>query len=424
MISVTTGASGGGNQSLFYPHAVDSRAAAGCYASVSSTSNQPGILFTAFEPSGDRLAAPVISHLRTQLPEVPVYAWGGERMEAAGARLLENTCRESDMLVPALSVIREHLAVRRRIADFLKTTDILLHVPVDAPAANFPICRLSRKKGCTIVHLVAPQLWAWAEGRIRKLRRLTDLVLCLLPFEEQWFKERGVPAVYIGHPLFESTPEQDGRPVALPRGGPRLALLPGSRPAEIRNNFPLMVRSFLELRIRHRGLTAVAVAADEAVAQRLADMAKDTPDDLVIVTDSLEHVLDWCDLALATSGTVTLQVARSGKPMIVVYRLKRGLSWLLYRTIGPFLMTSKYFALPNVLAGERIVEEFAPHFGGHSRVTKTVGRYLDDTRLGAAQSAKLREVIQPFLDRNASQSGAAEIIRMYQRHREAREAEK
>ncbi len=398
------------------PLPVDMRAQLGCDGDVPHVQSTPGILFTAFEPSGDQLAAPVIAHLRRELPETPVFAWGGSRMAEAGAELIENTCDRSAMLLPGYKVIREHLAMHQRIGGFLKRGKVSLHVPVDSPASNFPICKLARGTGCNVVHLVAPQVWAWAEHRVRRLRRLTDLVLCLLPFEEAWFKERGVPAVYIGHPLFdEPLPDLHGKLGGLPHGSPRLALLPGSRLAEVKANFPLMLRAFLDLQASHRGIAGVVVARNDLFADLIERQASESSDALAVRTNMLYETLAWCDLALVTSGTVTLQVARAARPMIVLYKVRGLHMWLLYRTLKPFLMTSKHFALPNVLAQQRVVPEFAPHFGGHGKVAKMLSRHLDDSRLGSRQVATMQQVLEPFEGRRASRHAAEEIAKVYTR---------
>lgn len=400
--------------------AVDRAGQVGCDGGVPDDAPHPGILFTVFEPSGDQLAAPVIAALKHRLPDLPVYAWGGKKMAQAGAELVEDTCDKSAMLLPGYKLIREHMAMQRRIEAFLKQRRVLLHVPVDSPAANFPICKLARRAGCTIVHLVAPQVWAWAEHRVQKLRRLTDLVLCLLPFEETWFKDRGVPAVFIGHPLFDQElPDVREKVGGLPHGSPRLALLPGSRVGEVKANFPVMLRTFLDLQARHRGMAGVVVATNDLLADLIERQAADSSDALAIRTDMLYETLAWCDLALVTSGTVTLQVARSRRPMVVLYKVRGLHMWLLYRTLKPLLMKTKHFALPNVLAGERAVPEFAPHFGGHGKVLQKVGRYLDDSRLGSQQVARMQQVLEPFEGREASKQAAEEIGKMYTRRRKA-----
>ena len=161
------------------------------------------MLFTAFEPSGDDHAAAVIAELRRREASLPIYAWGGPKMERAGAALVGRTGGNAVMGLPGPRKVAEHLAIKRDIRRWLDERLAAVHVPVDSPAANFPVCALTRRAGMRIIHLVAPQMWAWGEWRTRKLRRLTDKVLCLLPFEHDWFQQRGIAARFIGHPLFD-----------------------------------------------------------------------------------------------------------------------------------------------------------------------------------------------------------------------------
>ena len=152
------------------------------------------LLFTAFEPSGDEHASKVIAEIRRRRPKLAICAWGGPKMVKAGAVVIERTGDDAVMGVPGLAKIREHQKINVRIEDWVKKHPVNVHVPVDSPAANFPICEITKKSGSRVVHLVAPQIWAWGRWRIHKLRRLTDLVLCLLPFEEEFFAKRNVPA--------------------------------------------------------------------------------------------------------------------------------------------------------------------------------------------------------------------------------------
>ncbi len=165
-----------------------------------------GLLFTAFEPSGDCLAAPVIDTIRRREPQVPIWAFGGGRMEAAGATLIERTTDRAVMLAGIAVQARRHQRRLAALKRWLADHPLAVHVPVDSPAANWSICRLVRRQAsdASIVHLAAPQLWAWATWRVRRLRRLTDRVLCLLPFEPAWFARRGIPGVFVGHPLFDT----------------------------------------------------------------------------------------------------------------------------------------------------------------------------------------------------------------------------
>src|SRR4051812_241241 len=237
-----------------------------------SSQSEPVILFTAFEPSGDEHAAPVIAELKRRRPGLRVAAWGGAKMERAGAEIVERTGDDAVIGMPGLKKIREHGRINERVQAWLVANRPAVHVPVDSPAANFPICEMAKATGARVVHLVAPQIWAWGRWRIHKLRRLTDMVLCLLPFEEGFFQKRHVKAKFIGHPLFDDIPEGaglDAGAAKYPAGHPRLALMPGSRPAELRNSFPLLFDAFRRLRAVYPGAVGVVAATKPAVADQL-----------------------------------------------------------------------------------------------------------------------------------------------------------
>ncbi len=377
--------------------------------------SDPAILFTAFEPSGDEHAAAVIAELKERRPDRVIYAWGGREMEAAGAEIVERTGENAVMGMPGIGKILEHRRINNRIAYWIKThPEAVLHVPVDSPAANFPICRLAKRAGRRVVHLVAPQVWAWGTWRINKLRRLTDHVLCLLPFEEAWFREREVPATFIGHPLFDEPPDQavlDSAVGELPEGSPRLTLLPGSRPGEMDKNFPLLVEAFAQLRRERPSLVGVVAARDEDASARLRALADASPhgcDGLEIVSGKTEAAIRWGDAAIVVSGTVTLQVARQGTPMVIVYKSNP----LLYTLLAQWLLATEFFTLPNLIAGREIVPELVPHFGGAAPIAAQAGELLDDPAVAAAQRDALGKVVGVFTGKRAAVA-AADVIERF-----------
>jgi len=166
------------------------------------------ILFTALEPSGDAHAAPVIARLRAEYPDIEPVAWGGPKMEAAGATMLGRTADDGVMGIKGVSRALEVRALHNTIVEWASKNPVAVHMPVDSPSANYPLCARLKPMGVKIVNLVAPQLWAWAPWRIKKVRRLSDVLLCLLPFEEQWFRVRGVTAKFVGHPLLSKSLEE------------------------------------------------------------------------------------------------------------------------------------------------------------------------------------------------------------------------
>lgn len=391
----------------------------------------PAILFTGFEPSGDDHASAVIAVLRARYPDLKMSAWGGKKMEAAGAQIVEYTGQSAVMGMPGLGKIQEHREINKRIASWLDENPVTVHVPVDSPAANFPICKISRKRGAKVVHLVAPQVWAWGKWRVNKLRRLTDFVCCLLPFEETYFKERDVPAAFVGHPLFDEMPdpaELDTQTAGFPQVPPgtewgrKIALLPGSRPKEIENNFPILIEAFRRLRRDYPDLAGVVAATRPDLEPGLREIAARTPiaagcgegcvngwpESLRFTADQTDAVTRWCDLALVVSGTVTLQVARQAKPMVIVYKSSRAAWWLFAR----WVLSTPHLTLPNLVAGERIVPELIPHFGGPERLVDEAVALLERPELAARQRAALEAVTKKFEGFHAAEATANAIARV------------
>ncbi|MFO0836356.1 MAG: lipid-A-disaccharide synthase [Phycisphaerales bacterium] len=382
----------------------------------------PCVLFTAFEPSGDDHAQAVIRELLSRHPELRIYAWGGPRMAAAGAEVIERTGDDAVMGLPGLKKLQEHRKINERIDQWLEQNRVDLHVPVDSPAANFPICAMAKARGIKVVHLVAPQIWAWARWRIHKLRRLTDRVLCVLPFEEKFFVKRGVPATFIGHFLFDEPIDEaalDAKIAELPAGTPRIAIMPGSRPDELRRNYPMMLEVFAKVREKHPGAIAVVAATRPAVAEQLQVVAAQLadrlglgrvenngwPESMRCVVGATDVVVRWCELALVKSGTVTMQVAKQLRPMVIVYKKSNPLLYYVVKAI----MATKLFTLPNVIAHREIVPEFVPHFGGPEPIIRAVLDVVENPGVAAKQREELVAIVSQFAGRSARKLAADEI---------------
>ncbi len=367
----------------------------------------PVVLFTAFEPSGDALAAPVIRQLRESHPEWSIYAWGGDAMEAAGARMAGHTAGDGAMGLGAIAHARRVGKQIKAIRRWIKGCRLMVHVPVDSPAANFPICKTSRKAGARVVHLAAPQMWAWGSWRIRKLRKLTHHVLCLLPFEPRWFGERGIKGTFIGHPAINRSldPEElRGRLHGLPGGAPRLALLPGSRTQEVRRNIRMLASMFEQLRDLHASMSGVIVASSESVAQVVHDRLGEFPMGLSMVTGMRDEAIAWSDLAIAVSGTVTLDIMRQCQPMIGVYKA----SWL--SCLGAkVLLRTPYTLLPNIIADDEIVPEYVPWCRGSRKIISKAQWLLNDSRHTAEQQQGLRRALGAYRGHDFAREAADAI---------------
>jgi lipid-A-disaccharide synthase len=374
---------------------------------------EPALLFTAFEPSGDDHASAVIAELRRRHPNLTIYAWGGPKMQRAGATIQERTGDDAVMGLPGIAKVLEHLRINARIDAFMAANHVTVHVPVDSPSANTSICAIARKRGAKVVHLVAPQIWAWGRWRIHKLRRLTDMVLCILPFEEEFFRKRYVPARFIGHFLFDRQPDFAAIDQRTPLfadgpGSPRIAMMPGSRPDELTRHFPIILEAFRALSATHPQLQGVVAATSDRVAAQLREMAQSRggwPDRLRIVVQDTDAVIRWCDVALVKSGTVTMQVAKQRKPMVVFYKKSNPLLFLVARII----LSTRLFSLPNVLARQRVIPEFIPHFGGSLPIIQAVEKLLDDPVAAQNQRNDLDAICRTFDGKNAASLAADSI---------------
>lgn len=365
------------------------------------------IFFAAFEPSGDVLAARLVRELKHRDPSLRFTGYGGPKMQAEGAELIEVTTEHAvAMGTGFLGEVKTHLKRCGAFSQYLKANKIDAFVPVDSPAANWALCKRVRRyqPQAKVVHLVCPQIWSWAQWRIRRLRRLSDRVLCLLPFEPSWLQERGVKGDFVGHPVFEDAPEVLDRPVAddLPRtegaGVIKVALMPGSRRSELQTNWPTMRSAYNAVREKHpqlRGVVAARVASD---VKTLRGGCGDEPwpDGLEVVAGRTEEVLAWCDVALVKSGTSTLQVASLGKPMVAFYNL----SPVKWHALGRWLVNSRTFTLPNIISewqdGRRVVPEFVPHFGDPRPIAEELADLAVDAEARQAQVKGLKRVGEAF----------------------------
>ncbi len=339
----------------------------------------PVVLLTAFEPSGDLLGAGMIRSLRATRPDLAIFAMGGHRMEAEGATLLENTTAEAKMGLSAATQVLTHLRRLRLLKRWLRSHAVTALVAVDSPTANWSICGLVRRMQpqAKILHLAAPQIWAWAPWRIGKLRRLTDQVLCLLPFEPEWFGDRGVPAMFVGHPIFDgvatsataNTPPPPSEWPGAP--GLRLALLPGSRRAEIRENLPTMLAAFDRLCQLHPGMGAVIAAVDQAKAGLIAELIAAHPSTIArplhVAVGQVTQVLNWADVVLVVSGTATLEVAAHRKPMVTIFNA----NWFEWQVVR-WIIQTRTFTLPNLISeaqghGRAVPEFRARDWGAFKR---------------------------------------------------------
>ena len=248
------------------------------------------------------------------------------------------------------------------------------------------------------------------------------MVLCLLPFEEEFFTKRKVPAKFIGHMLFDEPvngPQLEREAAEFPNGAPRIALMPGSRPAELQANFPLILDIVKTLKSEMPGLVGMVAVTREPVVAALQSVAREWckergqpigengwPLGLSHAVGATDAIIHWSDLALVKSGTVTLQVAKHRKPMVIFYKKSNPVAFVMAKMI----MSTKFFTLPNVIAHKEIVPEFVPHYGGPEPITQTARELLSKPHEAEAQRRLIDGVLEQFAGRFASGIAADSIL--------------
>jgi len=393
-------------------------------------SDTPCILFTAFEPSGDEHAASAITVLRQRLPDVPIYGLGGKKMAEAGCQLIEETAAVGRMGSDSAWQVFDHFKRLSRVKKWARGKSIAVHVPTDSPAANWSYCRMIkrmyRKPGADrvksrVVHLVAPQVWAWAQWRVKRLRKWSDLALCLLPFEPAWFRARGVNARFIGHPAFDhqlDTDKLSWESMKFPKGSPKIALLPGSRSTELTRNWPILHSVFTQLLQQHPDAQAVVGAVDANAEKTLRELTPDSPDSMHYTHGRTDAAIHWADVVLTVSGTVTLHIARHTKPMVILYKV----SPFIWSAFGQFIVDTRTFTLPNLITLGRpaptreghLFKEFIPFWGDDEPIVREMSRLISDEKLQAQQVEALEAIVEKFSNLHAGREAGEQIAAQYE----------
>ena len=370
------------------------------------------VFVTVAEVSGDNHAAQLVRHLRQLDPEIQVDALGGPALRAAGATIHRETVKAAAMGVGAVRRVPEVLGWLRWTRARFAADPPDLQVCCDSWGMNGRFARLAHEAGVPVLYYIAPQAWASREGRVRQLRQWVDRLACILPFEESFFRTRGVPATFVGHPLFDELPPRAARP-PVPAAftvdrPPVVGLLPGSRRGEARANFPPMLGVAARLRAAFPGarfLVPTTHATDPVVRRHAAGLA-----DVHVELDAFDRLVPRCDLCITVSGTATLHVASHGVPMLIVYRLP---AWQ-WHLAARWVIRSPHIGLVNLLngPGEKIVPEFFPWDGRPAAVAEAAVAMLGHPDRLAAQAGRLNELVRTLDTPGASMKVARLALEM------------
>ena len=339
------------------------------------------VLISCGEPSGDVYAGGLAREIRAIDASAQVYGLGGERLREGGAELVADYRGLSVTgLSEAVTVVPRFLAVYRRLVRLARAERPDVFVPVDFPELNFRLARALRRLGVPIVYYVCPQVWAWRRRRLRSIKQFVSRALVIFPFEEAIYREAGIPVEFVGHPLVGQSGR--GRPRAeFLRGGglnpdaPTVALLPGSRPNEVRVILPDLVRAARLIRAQVPRVQFLVARAPHLEDQLFAPLAglSDGVASVAVVETQTDDVLASSDVVVTASGTATVQTAIHERPMVIVYRL----SPFTYRLVRAFSHVDAA-GMVNLIAGEMVAPELIQDAFTPTAVADEVLSFLGD----------------------------------------------
>ena len=369
------------------------------------------IFISAVEPSADVHCANLITALKQRNKNIEFVGVGGFRMAGAGCELLEDPTGQAAMIQNAFGKVFHFYGLIRRIRSYFVSHKIDLVIVCDSPAFNFHIAKAAKKANIKTLFYVAPQLWAWAAWRIRKLRRCCDKLCCILPFEQSWFGQKGLDVTFVGNPLLD---EIEGDISSYKKSysdyetkQAKIAIMPGSRSAEIESLWIPMQQVAVGLKRKFANLHFTTVAVDEGRQRELQEtQVEDFKCEYTI--SSVAETSRKVDFAIVTSGSATLQVAAAGCPMVIMYQSSR----FLWHLIGRWILTTKYLSLVNILAEKELVPEFMPYFASIEPIEQRIEELLCDRDKLVEVSSELIDLTKSLKAGSASENAAKIVCEM------------
>lgn len=358
-------------------------------------------------------------------PDLRFVGVAGPKMVAAGCESIFDMTSHAGMLLGALRVAGRAAKMMSAASRYLRMHPFAAAVVIDSPTLHLPLAARAQSAGVPVMYYIAPQMWAWGAYRIHKLRNRCDKVAVIFPFEEEYFRNQGVDARWVGHPLADQVAAEkpDSKRVAEIRskGAPIIALLPGSRKHVVESILPdelevarriaeKFPRAFFGISVA--GPNVAPMIARMTNASHLSREGAGGGLKLQLFPSHRADLIEAADLVLVASGTTALEVAFLKRPMIVMYQS----SPLFYNLVGRWMIRTPHLSLPNILAGERIVPEFMPYYRSTEPIAETAIELLSNPPLRSEMADDLTTIVAPLQGPSAAQNAAAMLIELASRN--------
>lgn len=351
-------------------------------------------------------AAALVRTARTLLPDCRFGGLTGPRMRDAGVESIGDLTAHAAMLTGIASIRARAKQLAGEVERSWDERRPDLVVLMDSSVFHLPLAARAKSRGLRVLYYIAPQTWASRAFRNRRIASCVKKVACILPFEQQYFRARGVDADYVGHPLFEhlrdETPDDELVARLRGEGGPLLALLPGSRAHVISEVLPLQLAVIRLLRADGVKIAAAVSCASPQYHEQIRGLIAASGTPARIAVDGNASLLTACDLALVASGTATLHAGHYRKPMVVMYNAAAALRPL-HAVLGGLLLTTPHLSLINILAAARVVPEFMPFVRDVQAVARVAGALLSDESWRSLMVRQIDQTIAPLEDSRASE---------------------
>ncbi len=350
-------------------------------------------MIVAGEASGDIYGADLVSEAVKLAPGLHFFGIGGERMREAGAETLIDS---ADMAVVGLVEVLKHFDVIA--AAFKKLKQILVNdspdllILIDYPGFNLRLAKVAKKAGVRVLYYISPQIWAWRQGRVKTIARLVDHMAVILPFEAPFYEKAGVPVTFVGHPMLDLVTVVLDRSAAaasfnLDPSRKIVGLFPGSRRNEIERLLPVIIAAAGRLKERFPGIQFILPLASTLQDHDIVPLLAAAGLDVTITRDRIHDMIRACDAVISVSGTVTLEIALVGTPMVIMYKL----SPVTYQ-LAKRLIKIDNIGLCNIVAGETVVRELIQDHANPEEIAAEIGKLLTDHKYHSTIADKLGEV--------------------------------
>ncbi len=374
----------------------------------------PLIFISAAEPSADLHGAALIEATLAKCPRARFVGVAGPRMVAAGCQPIFDMSRHSAMLLGALRAVRRAIAMLTTSEHHLRGFPFDAAVVIDSPTLHLPLAKRAQAAGIPVLYYIAPQMWAWGAYRIHRLRNDVERVAVILPFEEKFFRDQGVNARYVGHPLAEQAEQTPIDPDAVEeirsRGRCVVALLPGSRRHVVEEVLCGQLEVAEKIADAIPGTAFGVSVANPQVAPVIERLLSTRSINVQPYRGGHDALIRAADLVLVASGTTTLEIAFHGTPMIVMYNASR----VFYHLVARWMIHTPHLSLPNILAGRRIVPEFMPYYASTDPIAECAVDLLRSDKKRKAMKQELRQLIAPLRTGRASERTADMLLDMIQ----------